>query len=62
MALTLYHVNWCPECEIVRQKLADLNLALIDRHIQEIRDIEVARARVKGGRCSTCPDNIMCLY
>jgi mycoredoxin len=27
MALTLYHVNWCPECEIVRQKLADLNLA-----------------------------------
>jgi mycoredoxin len=27
MALTLYHVNWCPECEIVRRKLADLNLA-----------------------------------
>ena len=24
--MTLYHVEWCPECEVVRQKLADLNL------------------------------------
>jgi len=24
--MTLYHVQWCPECEIVRQKLADLQL------------------------------------
>lgn len=27
MAITLYHVDWCPECEVVRRKLADLNLA-----------------------------------
>jgi mycoredoxin len=27
MALTLYHVNWCPECEIVRKKLTDLDIA-----------------------------------
>lgn len=27
MALILYHVEWCPECEVVRRKLADLNLA-----------------------------------
>ncbi|HEY6084614.1 MAG TPA: glutathione S-transferase N-terminal domain-containing protein [Nitrospira sp.] len=26
MTLTLYHVDWCPECEVVRRKLADLNL------------------------------------
>ena len=26
MSLTLYHVDWCPECEVVRRKLADLNL------------------------------------
>jgi glutathione S-transferase len=24
--LTLYHVDWCPECEVVRQKLTELNL------------------------------------
>lgn len=24
MSITLFHVAWCPECEIVRQKLADL--------------------------------------
>jgi glutathione S-transferase len=27
MAMTLYHVDWCPECEVVRRKLADLGLA-----------------------------------
>ena len=26
MALTLYHVAWCPDCEVVRQKLADLHI------------------------------------
>ena len=26
MALTLYHVVWCPDCEEVRQKLADLHV------------------------------------
>jgi glutathione S-transferase len=26
MSMTLYHVEWCPECEVVRQKLADLRL------------------------------------
>ena len=24
--MTLYHVHWCPECETVRQKLAELQL------------------------------------
>ena len=26
MALTLYHVSWCPECMTVRAKLAQLNV------------------------------------
>ncbi len=32
MSITLYHVAWCPDCEVVRQKLADLNI----RHDQVI--------------------------
>jgi len=45
----------------VGDALADLSLALIDRHIQEIRDIEAARARIKDGRfgiCAGCGDEI----
>lgn len=34
--------------------LADLNLAIVDRHIQEIRDIEAAQARCKNGRFGIC--------
>jgi RNA polymerase-binding protein DksA len=40
----------------VGDALADLNLALIDRHIQELRDIEAARMRIKGGRFGICID------
>lgn len=36
--------------------LADLNLAIIDRHVQEIRDIEASRVRIKGGNFGTCID------
>jgi RNA polymerase-binding protein DksA len=41
--------------------LADLSLALIDRHIHEIRDIEAARVRIKDGSfgiCAGCGDSI----
>ncbi|MEK6671612.1 MAG: glutathione S-transferase N-terminal domain-containing protein [Nitrospirota bacterium] len=24
--MTLYHVAWCPDCEVVRRKLADLHV------------------------------------
>jgi DnaK suppressor protein len=34
--------------------LADLNLAVIDRHVGELRDIEAALARIKDGRCGIC--------
>ncbi|MEI8014986.1 MAG: glutathione S-transferase N-terminal domain-containing protein [Nitrospira sp.] len=26
MVMTLYHVAWCPDCEVVRRKLADLHV------------------------------------
>jgi glutathione S-transferase len=37
MALTLYHVDWCPECELVRQKLADLGVAYEDIVVPGVR-------------------------
>lgn len=37
MALTLYHVDWCPECAIVRQKLADLGVAYEDVVVPDVR-------------------------
>jgi glutathione S-transferase len=26
MEVTLYHVGWCPDCEVVRQRLAELGV------------------------------------
>jgi len=40
--------------ESVADALADLELGSIDRHIQEIRDIDAARARIRGGSFGTC--------
>jgi len=40
----------------VGDALADLNLAIIDRHVQELRDIEAAKARIKERRFGTCID------
>jgi len=37
MSLTLYHVDWCPECELVREKLADLGVAYEDIVVPDIR-------------------------
>lgn len=34
--------------------LADLNLAIIDRHIQELRDIDAAKSRIKNRSYSVC--------
>jgi RNA polymerase-binding protein DksA len=42
--------------QAVGDALADLNLAIIDRHIVEIRDIEAAKARVKEGTFGVCAD------
>lgn len=42
--------------EAIGDALADLNLAIIDRHIHEIRDIEAAMVRIKEGSFGTCVD------
>lgn len=45
----------------VGDALADLNLALIDRHIRELRDIEAAKARIRDrtfGTCIGCGEDI----
>lgn len=40
----------------VGDALADLNLAMIDRHVREIRDIEAAMARIRDGSFGSCMD------
>lgn len=42
--------------EAAGDALADLELAVIDRHVQEIRDIEAAKARIRAGRFGICVD------
>ena len=37
MSMTLYHVHWCPECEVVRQKLAELNLSYEEVVVPDLR-------------------------
>lgn len=34
--------------------LADLNVAIMDRHLQELRDIEAAKARIAAGTFGIC--------
>ena len=35
---------------------ADLNIALTDRHVEEIQDIDAAKARMRDGTYGTCID------
>ncbi|HKY70738.1 MAG TPA: glutathione S-transferase N-terminal domain-containing protein [Nitrospira sp.] len=37
MSMTLYHVHWCPECEVVRRKLAELDLPYNDIVVPDFR-------------------------
>ncbi len=37
MSMTLYHVHWCPECEVVRHKLAELRLPYKDVVVPDLR-------------------------
>lgn len=45
----------------VADALADLNVAIVDRHIGELRDIEAAKARIANqtfGVCIVCGEDI----
>ncbi len=48
MALTLYHVDWCPDCEVVRQKLADLGLSYDDVIVPDISPMRKQVYEVSG--------------
>jgi len=48
MAITLYHVDWCPDCEVVRQKLADLGLEYEDIIVPDIRPMRKQVYEVSG--------------
>lgn len=37
MAITLYHVHWCPECAVVREKLIELGLEYEDVIVPDVR-------------------------
>lgn len=42
--------------ESAADALADLDAAMIDRHVQELREIEAAQARVAAGSYGVCVD------
>ena len=48
MALTLYHVAWCPDCEAVREKLAELNLEYDQVVVPDIRPMRKVVHEVSG--------------
>lgn len=35
--MKLYHTEWCPECEEVRQKLAELGIVYDDEIVPDVR-------------------------
>ncbi|MER3423391.1 MAG: glutaredoxin [Nitrospiraceae bacterium] len=48
MALILYHVQWCPECAVVRAKLKTLNLQYEDVIVPDFRPSRTQVFKVSG--------------
>ena len=48
MSLTLYHVSWCPDCDVVRQKLAELQLKYEEIIVPDIRPLRKVVHEVSG--------------
>ena len=46
--MILYHVSWCPECEVVRQKLAELGLEYEDVVVPDVRPFRKQVHEVSG--------------
>jgi glutathione S-transferase len=47
-AMTLYHVLWCPECAVVRQKLDELGVAYEDVVVPDFRPMRKQVYEVSG--------------
>ena len=48
MAITLYHVAWCPDCKEVRQKLADLHIEYEQVVVPDFRPMRKEVQEVSG--------------
>lgn len=48
MPLTLYHVSWCPECELVRRKLSALCVSYTDVVVPDVRPMRKQVHDVSG--------------
>lgn len=46
--MTLYHVHWCPECAVVRQKLAELGVDYEDVVVPDFRPMRKQVYEVSG--------------
>jgi mycoredoxin len=46
--MTLYHVKWCPECALVREKLAALNVQYDDVVVPDFRPMRQEVYDVSG--------------
>ena len=46
--MTLYHVRWCPECQIVKQRLDEMGLAYEDIIVPDTRLDRVQVHEVSG--------------
>ncbi|TAJ30998.1 MAG: glutaredoxin [Nitrospirae bacterium] len=48
MSLTLYHVSWCHECAVVREKLAELALPYEDVVVPDARPMRIEVHAISG--------------
>ncbi|TKB92588.1 MAG: glutaredoxin [Nitrospira sp.] len=48
MALTLYHVAWCPDCDVVRRKLAELDIEYEQIVVPDFRPMRKVVHEVSG--------------
>lgn len=48
MAVTFYHVEWCPECGIVREKLEELTVSFEDVVVPDTRQFRKQVVEVSG--------------
>jgi len=46
--MTFYHVNWCPECAVVRDKLAELRLEYEDVVVPDFQPFRKQVYEVSG--------------
>ena len=48
MSLTLYHVAWCPDCDVVRRKLAELHIEYAQVVVPDFRPMRTVVHEVSG--------------